>query len=127
MAATPGYAATPKIGTASIGTADTSRTAPSSAGTVWAAGASGGRIDSVTVTAAGTTTDGTVRLFIYTGSVYRLLKEIPVRPVTPSGTVQVWSASVTFDGGIPMQNGYDLRATTHNSETFHVIAFGADL
>lgn len=127
MASTPGYAATPKIGTASVGTADTSRTAPASVGTLWAAGASGGRIDSVTITAAGTTTAGTVRLFIYTGSVYRLLKEIAVQPVTPSGTVQVWSATVTFDGGIPMQNGYDLRMTTHNSETFHGIAFGADL
>lgn len=127
MAATPGYAATPKIGTASIGTAETSRTAPTNVGTVFTPGASGGRIDSVTVTGAGTTTAGTVRLFIYTGSVYRLLKEIPVLPVTPSGSVQVWSASVTFDGGIPMQAGYDLRATTHNAETFHVVAFGADL
>ena len=127
MASTPGYAATAKIGTASIGTAETSRTAPTNVGTVWAAGSSGGRIDSVTITAAGTTTAGTVRLFIYTGAVYRLLKEIAVSPVTPSGTVQVWSTTVTFDGGIPMQNGYDLRAATHNAETFHVIAFGADL
>ena len=127
MAATPGYAATPKIGTASIGTAETSRTAPTNVGTVWAAGASGGRIDSVTITAASTTQAGAVRLFIYTGSVYRLLKEVVVQPVTASATTQVWSATVTFDGGIPMQTGYDLRATTEKSDTFHVIAFGADL
>lgn len=127
MAATPGYAATPKIGTASIGTADSSRTSPSSVGTVWSAGASGGRIDVVHVVAAGTTTQGIVRLFIYDGSVYRLLKEIEVGAKTPSGTVSVWSASLVFDGGLAMQTGYSLRATTANSETFHVIAQGADL
>lgn len=127
MASTPGYAATPKIGAVSIATSDTSRTAPTNVGTVWSAGASGGRVDTVHITAAGTTTAGMVRLFVHDGTNYRLLKEVPVGPVTPSGTQAVWSSSITFDGGLSMQTGYSLRATTHNSETFHVIAQGADL
>ena len=127
MASTPAYAATPKIGIAQITTADTSRTAPTNAGTVWSAGASGGRIDVVHIVAIASTTAGSmVRLFIHDGTNFRLLKEVPMLTLTASATQAVASTSVTFDGGLAMQTGYSLRATTDNGDDYNVIAQGAD-
>ncbi len=53
--------------------------------------------------------------------------EIPVTAATPSGTVQAWSnfaSSATDFGYLPMQIAYGwlLQASTHNAETFNVIA-----
>lgn len=125
MATAPAFASTPKVGMAQITTAETSRTAPTQVGTVFTAGSSGSRIDSVTITAAGTTTAGVVRLFIYDGTNYRLLSETLVTAITPSTTVAVFTASITFNP-LVLQSGYSLRATTNNSETFNVIAVGGD-
>lgn len=135
MAAAPAYAATPRFGGASISSADTSRTSPSGT-SVFAAGSNGSRIDLVHINATGTTTAGTVRLWIYTGSTYYLLKEVTVDPVTPSASVPAWAADITFDqedgpvtaidGGIVLPSGHSLRATTHNAEAFVVLAFGGD-
>lgn len=125
MASTPSFAATPKTGVVSIGTADTSRTAPTNVGTVFSAGANGSRIDEVSVVAAGTTTAGVVRLFIYNGSAYFLLREVLVSAVTPSTSNQVFSSVIGFNNFV-LPTGYSLRATTNNSETFHVTAFGGD-
>lgn len=127
MAAAPGYAATLRFGGAAISSADTSRTAPASVGTVLTAGASGSRVDVVHVNATGTTTAGTVRLWVYTGSVYYLLKEVEVLAVVPSATQIAWAVDMTFDGGILLPASHSLRATTHNAEAFVVLAFGGDL
>lgn len=127
MASTPAYASTPKVGAASLSTADSSRTAPTNVGTVFTAGTSGSRIDRATIHATGTTTQGLVRLFLHDGSTYRLIKEVQVLPVTPSTTQAAFASDLTFDGGINIASGWSLRATTSNSEAFTVTAFGADL
>lgn len=126
MALTPAYASTPRFGSVTISSADTNRGTPSSVGTILTAGSSGTRIDSAVIQATGTTTQGIVRLWVYDGSAYSLIKEIEVRPVTPSATVLAFAAGVTFDGGLCIPSGHSLRATTHNAESFRVAAFGAD-
>lgn len=127
MASAPAYAATPNLGVVSIGTADTSLTAPAAAGTAWTAGANGGRVDVVTITAvAATTASSMVRLFVHNGSAYFLLKEIPVPVVTPSATQAAWNTSVTFSGGLSMATGFTLRATTNNGDDFHIVAQGGN-
>ena len=125
MAAAPSYAPTPRFGGASISSADTSRTAPTGT-SVLAAGASGTRIELVHINATSTTTQGTVRLWIYTGSNYYLLKEIQVDAVVPSATLPAWAIDVSLDG-LTIPTGHSLRATTHNAEAFVVLAVGADL
>lgn len=132
MAAIPQFAATPKIGSVLISTADTSRTGPTNAGIVLSAGTNGTRINRVQVVATATTTAGTVRLFLHDGSNFRLVAEIPVTAITPGGTTQVFSATLSDATNIDflpivLPNGWSLRAATHNAESFAVTAHGADL
>jgi hypothetical protein len=60
MAANAQYAATPRVGSALLTTADTSLTAPSTVGTVLAAGASGTRIDYIDIQGVATTAAGII-------------------------------------------------------------------
>ena len=125
MATTPNFASTVRASAVVISTADTSRTAPTNVGTVFTAGASGSRIDEVSISATGTTTAGVVRLFIYNGTTYYLLQEILVSAITPSTTLAVFSYDATFNN-LMLPSGSSLRVTTNNAESFSVIAFGGD-
>ena len=125
MATAPQFAATPRCSAVSIGTADTSRTAPTNVGTVLTAGTSGSRIDEVTITAAGTSTANVVRLFIYTGSVYYLLQEVLTTAITAGASQDSFTTTLTFNS-LVIPSGYSLRATTNAAETYHVLAFGGD-
>jgi len=98
---------------------------------VFSAGASGSRIDAIDLKAVGTTTAGMVRLFIHDGADARLLTEVPVIALTPSGTLPSWEAQLntnTMTQVLPLvlPTGYSLRAATNNAETFNVIALGGD-
>lgn len=125
MATAPQFAATVRCSGVSIGTADTSRTAPTNVGTVFTAGSSGSRIDEIDITAAGTSTANVVRLFIYTGSTYYLLQEVLISAITPSASVASYTTALTFNS-LVIPSGYSIRATTNNAETYHVTAFGGD-
>ena len=134
MATQAQYASVPKIGIGQISTANTNRDGTGTLGTVFTAGASGSRIDAVEIQATGTTTAGMVRLFLHDGTNARMICEVPVVAVTPSGTVPAWSALVNSQGmnngtiqlPISIPTGWSLRASTNNAETFNVIAFGGD-
>jgi len=125
MAATPQFAATVRTGAVSIGTADTSRTAPTNVGTLFSAGSNHSRVDEIDIVATGTTTAGVVRIFVYNGSTYYLLREVLVSAITPSTTVAVFSNTIIFSN-LVIPSGYSIRVTTNNAETFHVTAFGGD-
>lgn len=130
MATHPGYAATPRSSSVSIATANTNRDGTGTVGTVFTAGASGSRVDKVHICPAAATTAGMVRLYIYNGSAYFLLKELPILAVTPSGSVAVLPITLTSGNDLEMPvmlpSGWSLRASTHNAETFHVTAEGGD-
>ena len=125
MATTPAFASTVKAWNVSISSADTSRTAPTNVGTLVTAGASGSRIDEVTITAAGTSTTNVVRLFVYSGSVYYLYQEVLISAITPSASVTAFTTTLTFNS-LVLPSGYSLRVTTNNAEAYHVSAFGGD-
>lgn len=131
MANIANYAATPKYAVAQISTANTARDGTGTIGTVFSAGASGSRIDAINLKATGTTTAGMIRLFIHDGATARLLSEVPVIAVTPSGTSPAWEAQLntnTMTQILPiiLPTGYSLRAATNNAETFNVLAMGGD-
>ena len=126
MASSPGFAATPRCAIAQISTANTLRDGTGTIGTVFTAGASGSRIENVTIAATGTTTAGMVRLFVHNGTTAYLLQEIPVYAITPSSTVSSFYAYVQFENGLIIPTSYSLRASTNNAETFNVIAQGGD-
>lgn len=125
------YAATPKIGIGQISTANTNRDGTGTIRTILTAGASGSRVDAIVVKATGTTTAGTVRLFIHDGVNARLLTELPVVAVTPSATLPAWEVQLnasTMSQLLPfaLPTGYSLWASTEKAETFNLIAFGGD-
>jgi hypothetical protein len=120
MAINAQYAATPASAAVQISAANTARDGTGTIVNVETAGASGTRIDDLTITATGTTTAGMVRLFLHDGTNNRLLREVPVSAVTPSGTVPAFIAQL-FNLGLVLQSGWSLRAATHNAETFNVL------
>jgi hypothetical protein len=131
MATQPQYAATPRCGIGQVSTANTARDGTGTIGTIFTAGASGSRIDAIDIKATGTTTAGMIRLFIHDGANARLLTEVPVMAITPSGTLPSWESQLntnTMTQVLPLvlPTGYSLRAATNNAETFNVIALGGD-
>ena len=134
MSTTPQYASTPRFAAATISTANTNRDGTGTIGTVFTAGASGSRIDRITIKATSTTTAGMVRLYVYDGSNYHLFREIAVSAIVPSGTTATFSSAMSSNnaqdiGHLPLilPTGHSLRASTHNGESFNVIAYGGDL
>lgn len=113
------YASTARTAIAQATSANTTRDGTGTIATVFTAGASGSRIDDVTITAVGTTTAGMVRLFLHDGTNARLLREVAVSAITPSGTVAAFTASLT-NLALVLQSGWSLRASTNNAETFNV-------
>jgi hypothetical protein len=125
MAVAPNFAATPKVGAATISTADTSRTAPTNAATVFTAGSSGSRIDEVNVVATGTTAANVVRLFVHDGTSFFLLQEVLIAALTPSASSPVVTYTFTYNN-LMLPSGWSLRASTNNAEGYVVTAFGGD-
>jgi phospholipase/lecithinase/hemolysin len=133
MAVAPQYVGTPKTWVGQVTTANTNRDGTGTIATIATAGASGSRIDTVTIKAIATTTAGTVRLFLNDGTNTRLLDEIPVIAVTPSATIPAWEA--VLGGNAPVNTGkyplflpagWSLRASTQNAETFNIFPAGGD-
>ena len=123
--ASANYVVTPKNGAfVQVSTANTNRDGTGTLGTVFTAASSsaGSRIDRVAIKATGTTTAGMIRLFVANSAAtsIRLIKEIPVIAITPSGTQPSFGVEVVFDNGLILENAATLRASTHNAETFNV-------
>jgi hypothetical protein len=131
MSTSAQYASIPKCGIGQVSTANTNRDGTGTITTIFSAGASGSRIDTIDLKAVGTTTAGMIRLFIHDGANARLLSEVPVIAITPSGTLPSWESQLninTMSQILPLllPTGYSLRAATNNAETFNVIAQGGD-
>ena len=121
MASVANYAATPRTGSVTVFSGDGSRVAPTAAGTVFTAGSSGSRIDGINLEATNTVTSTMARLFIFNGTTYSLIKEIPITANTPSGTSAVWSSFFTTATNpeflpITLPTTYSLRATLNDMQ-----------
>lgn len=131
MSTSAQYASIPKCGVGQVSVANTNLDGTGTIVTVFSAGASGSRIDAINLKAVATTTAGMIRLFIHDGTNARLLTELPVTAITPSGTLPSWEAQLntnTMTQVLPLvlPTGYSLRAATNNAETFNLLAFGGD-
>lgn len=129
MASDPQFAATVNVGSGLVpATADTSRTGPTNATTIWTAGASGGKVDTIYVQGVGTTVLGVVCLFRHDGSTYHLIDEFSVAAITPSTTVVAHREARTYDN-LVLKATETLRVTTQiagNQSLVKVTAFGGD-
>ncbi|MBI5541258.1 MAG: hypothetical protein HY951_14425 [Bacteroidia bacterium] len=124
MAAETQYIA--NTGIVTISTGNTAIDGSGAVGTVFTANASykGALIKTVTIKATTDTAQGMVRLFIYDGSVTKLIKEVEVPAVIKSATSP--SYGITFPLNIILKAGWSLKASTEVSNSFNVIAEAQD-
>lgn len=128
MAASPSFAVTPRVGAATVFTADTSYASPTNVSTVLTAATSGTRIAEVTVQMTNTVASATmVRLWLHDGSAYSLFDEVAIPAATGSQSVKQSRVATTYNNLILPNNSWSLRATVHTANSGNVIAFGADL
>lgn len=125
MASSPSFAAVPRVGAATVSTADTNMVSPASPPNILTAGTAGSRINAVILQALGTTTPGIVRLWLFDGTAYSLIREVPIAAVVPSAAVPAFQTIVTFDH-FSIPTGYSLRASTTIAQAVRVIAMAAD-
>lgn len=118
MATQASFASTPTAAGVVFSTADTSRTAPTNAAVVITGGASGTRVDDLYINATATTTANMLRLFLYNGTTYYLLKEISVSANIPSVSNPVWSTDLTDLAILLPTSSWSLRITTNNAESY---------
>ena len=132
MSTTAQYAATPKVGSATLTTADTSLTAPTTVGTVLSAGASGTRIDYIEIIGVATTVAGLVNLFIHDGTNYILWQQVPIVAITSATTTPAFVANLSSNSNanvmpLTLPTGYSLRAAASVTQTgVRVTAYGGD-
>lgn len=127
MATSPAFAATPRIGSVSIATADSSYTSPTNFGTALTGGANGTRIAEIVVKCAATSSLAIVRVFLYDGSTYFLFDEYTIAAATGSSTVQQTRVSTTYNNLILPSSSWSVRVSTSVSQATHVTVLGADL
>ncbi len=126
MSSAANYASSARTAGVLISTANANRDGTGTLGLVIAAGTQGTRVDSINVQALATTTAGMVRLFLYNGSSYFPLREIPVSAKTPSATDTAFSVSLV-SLALLLQAGWSLYASTQNAESFAVtVTFAGD-
>jgi hypothetical protein len=127
MAAEPVFAVTPRIGSVSIATADSSYTAPTNVGTLLTGVTAGTRVNEIVIKCAATSAAAVVRIFLYDGTTYWLFDEVLVAAATGSSTVVQFRTRVTYDNLVLPSSSWSVRVTTSVSQATHVTAFGADL
>lgn len=93
--------------------------------TVLTAGLSGCIINQVSIKATGNTQQGMIRLFIDDGTSSFLYTEIRVRASTQTEVEKSYSA--VFVTPIRLKNGYSLKASTQEGDTFTVVASGMNM
>lgn len=121
------YTTSPNVGIAQLSVANTARDGTGTMGTGgFVAGGSGSRCDKAVIKATASTTAGMVRLFLTNGVITVLLTEIVVTQITVDAKTAAFEQVVDFLGGLVVPTGFQLKASTHNAETFNVIFFGGD-
>lgn len=120
MSLNANYVATPKSPCVLVSAANTARDGSgANMVTLYTAPSSGARIDDISIDAIAATTAGMLRFFIHNTTSAFLVFEVPVTAVTPTASSKVFQVTLT-NLGIVLQNGYSLRVTSHNAESFHI-------
>jgi hypothetical protein len=124
------YAAIPKIGTGTVTTGDTSRSAPTNVSTIFTSGTNGSRIDRINLTAIGTTIASTLRLFLVAGSVGAAISSIAFSGTTATVTTAVAHGLstgnlVTLQGAAPSAYNVTNTAITVTGATTFTYTMGS--
>lgn len=120
MATAINFASTATVGAELLTTGDTSRTAPTTVGTIFTA-TNGGQVERITIIPVATTVASVVRIFRYDGTNYHLYTEVDISAQTLSGTSAVTTITleaVTTPNLFPIlvPTGWSLRATVNDTQ-----------
>lgn len=130
MASAPAFAATPKIWSAAVSTANTNRDGTGTIATIGTAGSSGTKIERIVFKATADPADSVVILWLHDGSSYWMFDEVDLGdPAAGSTTVTAYREERVY-GDLVLPSGWSLRAQITVSLTtgaIHVSAFGADI
>lgn len=127
MATSPQFAATPRIGSGQATAANTNRDGTGTLANIITGVAAGTKIQEVVIQATGTTTAGMVRLYLFDGTNNRLFDEFVVSAIAVGASTAAFRTSKSYDNLTLPSASWILKASTHNAETFNVVALGADL
>ena len=127
MALEPAFAVTPRIGSVSVATQDTSLTAPTSFGTLITGVAAGTRVAEIVVKVAAGFAASVVRVFLFDGTNYFLFDEIALTAVASSNTAASARVSTLYNNLVLPSASWSVRVTTTIAQATHVTALGADL
>lgn len=125
MAASPAYTAIPRTERATLSAANTNRDGTGTIVNLFTAGASGSRVERITICATGTTTAGMIRFYLFDGTNTDLWKEVAVSAITPSGTIAGFTSQLASLAYI-LSAGKSIIVSTNNAESFRVVAEGGD-
>jgi hypothetical protein len=120
MALSPQYASTPINGAVNIATANALRDGTGTLGTLITASGNGIRVDDIYITATGTTTAGTIRMFLSNGTTNYLIQELIVSANTVSSTNPAWSQPIN-NKGLVLQSGWSIKFSTEKAESFNIV------
>jgi len=127
MALEPQFAVTPRVGSVSIATQDTSLTAPTSFGTLITGVAAGTRVSEIVAKVASGFAASVVRVFLFDGTNYFLFDELVFTAAASSNTAASGRVRVVYDNLILPSASWSIRVTTSVAQTIHVTALAADL
>lgn len=127
----PNFTGAPRQTLTAVATANTNRDGTGTVANCFTAGPHGSRVDKIRITASVTTTAGVIRIFFHNGSAFFLIKEVLVDAITPSTSIEVFTAEVSYADGLllPAPNAAtaaSIRVSTHNAENFNVAIQGGD-
>jgi hypothetical protein len=127
MATTPNFAATPRIATAIVSTAETNYQTITNFQTLISGASTGTRVAEVVCKAAGTSAAGIIRLYNYDSVTNILVDEVTISAAASGNTVASTRISTTYNNWILPNTAHSIRVTTTIAQPIHVTAFGADL
>lgn len=131
MASTPAFANVPRLGIASVSTANTNRDGTGTIADIITGVAAGTRVDRVVLKATGDPADSVVTLFIYDGSTYQLFDEFDIgNPAAGATTDASYRFEKAYTDLVLPSASFKLAAAITvalTSGVIKVFAFGADL
>jgi hypothetical protein len=124
------YATAPKVGTGTVTTGDTSRTAPTNVVPVFTAGVNGSRIDRINMAGIGATLASMLRLFLVPGAVGPAISSITFSGTTATVTTAVAHGLstgnlVTVQGAAPSAYNVTNTAITVTGATTFTYTMGS--
>lgn len=129
MATAPAFAATPRNEAAAVSAANANRDGTGTIVTIFTAGASGSKIEEITIKSDADPADSTVVFYLYDGSNYHVWDEWDIgNPAAGTTTVVSYRETRTYENLI-LESGWSLRASITVAPTTGVVqvhAFGGD-